>query len=158
MMGHTPLGYKIENGVAVIDRKATAKVLNLYKNYLSGLSLIKSAKKAGIKTSHASAKHIMQNKHYLGDDFYPAIIDKETFDIVQNMADKNKNNYGKEIPYLFRGFFYCKECGHKMGIDRSRYTKANGEYVEKEYCICLLHFPNIICHQQFFEVVILLLC
>lgn len=45
-MGHTPLGYKIENGVAVIDRKATAKVLNLYKNYLSGLSLIKSAKKS----------------------------------------------------------------------------------------------------------------
>ena len=69
----------------------------------------------------------------------PAIIDKETFEIVQNMADKNKNNYGKEIPYLFRGFFYCKECGHKMGIDRSRYTKANGEYVEKEYCICSLY-------------------
>ena len=34
----------------------------------------------------------------------PAIIDKETFDIVQNMADKNKNNYGKEIPYLFSAF------------------------------------------------------
>lgn len=103
MMGHTPLGYKIANGVAVIDRKDTAKVLNLYKNYLSGLSLIKSAKKAGINTSHAGAKHIMQNKHYLGDDFYPAIIDKETFDEVENELNRRlekleRNCKAKEIP------------------------------------------------------------
>ncbi len=103
MMGHTPLGYKIENGVAVIDRKTTAKVLNLYKNYLSGLSLIKSAKKAGINTSHAGAKHIMQNKHYLGDDFYPAIIDKETFDEVENELNRRlekleRNCKAKEMP------------------------------------------------------------
>ena len=69
----------------------------------------------------------------------PAIIDKETFEIVQSMADKNRNNYGKELPYLFRGFCYCKECGHRMGIDRSKYTKADGEQVEKAYCICSLY-------------------
>ena len=69
----------------------------------------------------------------------PAIIDKETFEIVQGMADKNRNFYGKELPYLFRGFCYCKECGHRMGIDRSRYTKADGEQVEKAYCICSLY-------------------
>lgn len=69
----------------------------------------------------------------------PAIIDKDTFNIVQNMADKNKNNYSNEMQYLLRGFFYCKDCGHKMGIDRSRYTKADGENVEKAYCICSLY-------------------
>ena len=63
----------------------------------------------------------------------PAIIDKETFEIVQGMADKNRNFYGKELPYLLRGFCYCKDCGHRMGIDRSRYTKADGEQVEKAY-------------------------
>ena len=31
---------------------------------------------------------------------------------------------------------YCKDCGHRLGIDRSKYTKANGEEVEKAYCIC----------------------
>lgn len=69
----------------------------------------------------------------------PAIIDEETFNIVQSMADKNRNHYGKELPYLFRGFIYCKDCGHRMGIDRSKYTKANGEKVEKAYCICSLY-------------------
>lgn len=66
----------------------------------------------------------------------PSIIDEETFNIVQNISDKNRNNYGKELPYLLRGFMYCKDCGHRLGIDRSKYTKANGEEVEKAYCIC----------------------
>ena len=47
-MGHTPLGYRIENGTAVIDEEAAAKVRQLYKNYLGGLSLTNAAKEAGI--------------------------------------------------------------------------------------------------------------
>lgn len=43
-MGHTPLGYRIENGIAVIDEEAAAKVRQLYKNYLGGLSLTNAAK------------------------------------------------------------------------------------------------------------------
>ena len=33
-MGHTPYGYRIENGKAVIDDAAAAQVRKLYKNYL----------------------------------------------------------------------------------------------------------------------------
>ena len=33
-----------------------------------------------METYHSSAKRLMQNKHYLGDNFYPAIIDQDTFD------------------------------------------------------------------------------
>lgn len=32
---------------------------------------------------YSSAKRMMRNSHYLGDDFYPAIIDKESFDAVE---------------------------------------------------------------------------
>ena len=31
----------------------------------------------------SSVKRLLQNTHYLGDDFYPAIIDKETFDAAE---------------------------------------------------------------------------
>ena len=37
-MGHTPFGYRIENGVAVIDEDAAGKLRTLYANYLSGCS------------------------------------------------------------------------------------------------------------------------
>ena len=48
-MGHTPFSYRIENGKAVIDDAAAAQVRELYKNYLSGLSLTNAAKEAGLK-------------------------------------------------------------------------------------------------------------
>lgn len=102
-MGHTPLGYRIENGIAVIDEEAAAKVRQLYKNYLGGLSLTNAAKEAGINVLHAGSKRIIQNKHYLGDGFYPAIIDKETFiaagsEIERRSAKLGRNDKFKEAP------------------------------------------------------------
>lgn len=78
-MGHIPYGYRIENGKAVLDEIATKQVTQLYKGYLAGLSLNDAAKEAGIDCYHATVSKILQNKCYLGDDFYPAIIEEDTF-------------------------------------------------------------------------------
>lgn len=37
----------------------------------------------------------LRNKHYLGDDYYPQIIDKETFDKVQDVRIHKAANLGK---------------------------------------------------------------
>lgn len=102
-MGHTPLGYRIENGLAVIDEEVAAKIRQFYKNYFGGLSLANAAKKSGIDALHAGTKRILQNKHYLGDDFYPAIIYKETFiaadrEIKHRSAKLGRNDRFKETP------------------------------------------------------------
>ena len=94
-MGHTPYGYKIENGQAVIDEAAAATIRELYKNYLSGMALSDAAKKAGLDTYHGTAKRMMLNKHYLGDSFYPAIIDKTTFDAVPIELEKRAGKLGR---------------------------------------------------------------
>lgn len=94
-MGHTPYGYQIENGEAVIDEAAAATIRELYKNYLSGMALSDAAKKAGLDTYHGTAKRIMLNKHYLGDSFYPAIIDKPTFDAVPIELEKRAGKLGR---------------------------------------------------------------
>lgn len=73
----------ITNGIAVIDHPAADKLKQLYKNYLSGMSLSKAASAAGIKTYHGTAKRLMETAHYLGDSFYPAIIDKDTYQKAQ---------------------------------------------------------------------------
>ena len=78
-MGHTPFGYKIVSGKAVVDEVAAGQIRKLYENYLSGLSLENAAKEAGIKTYHGTVKKLLSNRHYLGDAFYPAIIDEDTF-------------------------------------------------------------------------------
>lgn len=94
-MGHTPYGYKIENGVAVIDDDAAAKLKKLYDNYISGMALAKAAKAAGIETYHGTASRIMENRYYLGDDFYPAIIDQETFDKAAEVRELRAKKLGR---------------------------------------------------------------
>lgn len=98
-MGHTPYGYRIEDGKAVIDEAAAAQVRELYKNYLSGLSLTNAAKEAGLDLLHSGAKRMMRNMHYLGDDFYPAIIDKESFDAVEVELNKRSTKLGRNDRY-----------------------------------------------------------
>lgn len=78
-MGHIPYGYKIENGMAVVDEERAKQIRAIYREYLSGLSLTDAAKASGMQLCHTSVKRIMQNQHYLGDEYYPAIIDPETF-------------------------------------------------------------------------------
>ncbi|MCQ4022511.1 MULTISPECIES: recombinase family protein [unclassified Ruminococcus] len=98
-MGHIPLGYRIEKGIAVVDEPTATKIRQLYKNYLSGLSLINAAKKAGIQVSHSGVKHIIQNEHYLGDDFYPAIIDIETFRSASDEIKRRSAKLGRDNRY-----------------------------------------------------------
>ena len=38
---------------------------------------------------------MMQNKRYLGDDYYPAIIDKETFDAAEKERVKRQIRLGR---------------------------------------------------------------
>ena len=79
-MGHTPYGYSIENGCATVNEDEADKIRKLYENYISGMALVKADTVAGIETYHGTSKRLMENRHYLGDDFYLAIIDQETFD------------------------------------------------------------------------------
>ena len=68
-MGHTPYGYNIENGCATIKEDEAEKVRKLYENYLAGMARAKAAVAAGIETYHSTVKRLMENRHYLGDDF-----------------------------------------------------------------------------------------
>ena len=98
VMGHTPYGYRIENGAAVINEAEAECVRRIFDNYISGMSLTESAKAAGHPVVHSSVKRILSRECYCGDDFYPAIIDAAVFhranSELKRRAD-NKNQTGK---------------------------------------------------------------
>lgn len=83
-MTHTPYGYRIEGGKAIIDETAAGQVKELFEGYNSGLVLTVAAEKAGLKLYHASAKRMLQNERYVGDDYYPSIVDSEVFNKANN--------------------------------------------------------------------------
>ncbi len=95
-MGHTPFGYRIENGIAVVDEKTAAKLKMLYTNYLSGMALIKAANEAGINTYHGTVSKMLANRRYLGDNFYPQIIDADTFHAAQIERMKRAKSLGRD--------------------------------------------------------------
>lgn len=94
-MGHTPFGYRIENGKAVVNEEQAAQIQKIYEGYLGGLALMEAAKAAGLKLYHGSAKRMMQNRHYLGDAYYPVIIDQNTFDAALAEQQKRAKALGR---------------------------------------------------------------
>ena len=68
-MGHTPYGYRIENGAAVINEAEAECVRRIFDNYISGMSLAESAKAAGHPVVHSSVIRILSRECYCGDDF-----------------------------------------------------------------------------------------
>lgn len=84
-MRHIPYGYRIENGLAVVDEEKAATVREFFQNYISGQALMVAAEKVGLKLYHGSAGRMLRNKKYLGDSYYPAIIDKEIFDKAEEI-------------------------------------------------------------------------
>ena len=94
--GHTPFGYRIENGVAVVSEKEAAQIRKLYEGYIDGLSLVATAVEVGLTLKHTSVKCIMQNPHLLGDDFYPAIINQETYDAFEAERKRREKALGRD--------------------------------------------------------------
>lgn len=78
--GHIPFGYRIKNGSAEIVPEEAEQIRKIYSAYIAGKPYIEAAKCAGLSMTHASVKWLLQNRHYIGDEFYPAIIDRHTFE------------------------------------------------------------------------------
>ena len=88
-------GYRIENGKAVIDDEAAEQVKALFLSYLSGDSLTTAAQKAGINSFHAGIGKMLRNPHYLGDEYYPAIIDPVTFAAAEAELSRRAEKLGR---------------------------------------------------------------
>ena len=93
-----PYRYRIEGGKAVVYKEEAEKLHLLFKNYLAGMSLSKAATGAGIKATHSSIKRLLENRHYQGDDFYPAITDKETLDRIHEERIQRAKKMGRLHP------------------------------------------------------------
>lgn len=94
-MKHIPYGYRIENGMAVVDEVEADAVRKFFDYYISGLALMAAAEKVGLKLYHGSAGRILRNVKYLGDDYYPAIIDKATFDKAEEIRMSRAKALGR---------------------------------------------------------------
>ena len=94
-MAYVPYGYTITDGIVTVDERAADQVRVFFEKYISGLSLAVAGEQAGIEKTHSSMGLILKNVHYLGNEVYPAIIDKETFDKAEEVRSKRAKDLGR---------------------------------------------------------------
>lgn len=92
-------GYKIINGKAVIDEQEAGIIVNIFNGYISGLSMKAAAENAGVSMQHSAVKRILMQDIYIGTDYYPAIISRETFAKANGRRIHRANQHSHEKRY-----------------------------------------------------------
>ncbi len=98
-MTHIPYGYKIESGTASFNDDAVL-IRKLFTNFIECKSMRAAAKAAGLNKTHSVIGRILRNGVYLGTDFYPQLIDYETFTKAQEI--RNTNVKSQKRPHCYR--------------------------------------------------------
>ena len=148
--GTLPYAYKNVNKKAVIVEEKAEVVRFIFAQYAKGVyvkDIIAALTEKGI-TYHGQkfAKNtiygILKNERYAGlytiggktfTNIYPPIIDKDTFEVVRAIVEKNK--YGKrsfKMNYLLKDKIKCGYCGQSVIGENG--TAKNGE--RKYYYKC----------------------
>ena len=70
-------------------------------------------------------------------DTHPAIIDRETFALVQNLRQHRRRPDRTGIVSMFSGFLYCADCGEKL-----YYSSTNSYKREQAYFFCSSYRKN----------------
>ena len=78
---------------------------------------------------------------------HDAIIDRETFNYVQNLLPKNVKRPEKKRFYLLDGLLYCGECKHRITIRYQNktgrsYTTCDYYRTYSKYHVCTTHTNN----------------
>ena len=133
--GKLPYGYKVEGKKIVIDEKTAPAIRYFFEEYANGKSkkqIMKELTEKGYKSANGKAityhsfQNTLNNIKYTGmfdngtiqnENYYPQIIDKETFDRVQIKLAEHKQapaTQKAKVEYLLTGKAFCGYCGSAM--------------------------------------------
>ena len=133
--GSIPLGYKIENKKFVIDQSTAPIVIEAFERYAQGetiADIAESFNARGFKTAKRaqfnknSFRNMFRNERYIGiykykdiriENGIPAIIDKDTFDRVQEIMALNERAPARAratVNYLLSQKLFCGHCNAPM--------------------------------------------
>lgn len=128
MQRHVPLGYHIQNGKAEIEPETANLVREIFDTYLAGTSTYRIAKdftRRGILNAshkpswnHGSIGKILENRKYIGDEFYPPLIEQSIFEQVQSRRMQRVKDLGRAAQpnsfanqSVWSSMLVCGECG-----------------------------------------------
>lgn len=165
MQTRMPIGYIMRNGKIEINNEYSPIVKQIYTQYLSGMSLGKIAKELESKHvltanhntnwTHGAIGRILENVKYLGDQHYPMLIDKETFDETQKLRTSKETQLGRTIhpnsfanKTIFTNKVICGCCGETYRIYLEHSGKPNRK--SKWKCKKYISKNKVNCRNDFY--------
>ena len=147
LSGKIPYGYKIQDKHLVIDPEKADIVRRVFQTYIStgGVSeTLRRTEGLGLPRTQRAIKLLLQNRKYIGEcygieNYHEAIIDKDTFALVQDMLNRNVRQ-SKTRTYIFSGLCTCSNCGRRMIGTTDKIKPRNERY--KVYR-CMGHYRAI---------------
>lgn len=130
--GTPPFGYRSVDRRLVIDEAKAPFVKRAFEQYAAGVPkkrIVAELNAAGLRNrngkpfGHTALQVALQNEKYIGiqrfsdiviEDACPALVDRETFDKVQERIKQNRREGGKnkaKMEYLLTGKAFCGYCG-----------------------------------------------
>lgn len=114
--GGVMYGYRIIDGKAVVNEQEAEIIINIFNGYISGMSLRDAAINAGEPMVHSMVKRIIRNFCYIGDDFYPAIVSRQTFSKANaeliRRAEKHSRGKRLKAPPVYTEFTLAEPTMH----------------------------------------------
>jgi len=147
---NVPLGYTANaDHEFELDPKTAPFVRQIFERYARGetaAEICRWLNESGVRTSRggefgrSSLHRLLANEKYIGvyrykdlvydEDAIPALIDRETFERVQEMRKTNKRRPNGSLgynDYLLSGKLFCGHCGTQM-LGESGVGKAGNKY------------------------------
>jgi hypothetical protein len=117
-------GYHILDGVMTIQPQEAEVVKRIFTDYISGTSQreITDALNAdgviydpngAVNWSTRTISSLLRNRHYIGADGYPALLDSETFLAAQKHL-RNRRTFRTRPILRLQDKLYCQNCGGRL--------------------------------------------
>lgn len=121
LSGKVPFGYKIEDKHLVIDPDKAEITKQVFKTFIDTGSISETLRRTeglGLPKTQRAIKLLLQNRKYIGEcygieNYHEAIIDKDVFNLVQEMLGRNVRQT-KFRTYIFSGLCTCSDCGRRL--------------------------------------------
>ena len=119
-------GYKMENGIIVVENEEASIVAEIFDRYGQGEILKSIADDLTYRQipyyqdkrewNKNMIDRIIANRKYIGEDRYPVVVSEDVFNRInglKNQKGKKKTTHAPEIEYL-KSHLKCAHCGRNL--------------------------------------------
>ena len=109
---------------------------------MQNVTYLGSVSNGNVKKINYKSKKVMimpMEERIIVEDMHEPLVDKETFNIVQDLIKSRTGVRTKSYDWLLKGLLTCKECGKKLSIVPQKHPNKTTFYVRCNTYACNTH-------------------